>query len=149
MSGSEMRNKASPAATGGDTRQISTPDSPSGSISSPGNGDLVSITEDIEGKVVNLGSSGLVWVVVYSHSANRYYPHTNPANVDSDGRWISPSTVIGASDDVKNDFGIFAIIADDSTQQVFRQYFQTPERQGMEELPATINVIDRITVKRR
>jgi len=120
-------------------------------ITYPNDGSIVEIKEIIKGTSQRVTKEHTIWVVVYSHAVDRYYPQSNPAEVQANGKWFS-SSYIGIEEDVDKKFDIIAVVVNKEAQDVFNAYLTQAEREktytGFEKLPDVSTIYDRIEVTR-
>ncbi|HET54055.1 MAG TPA: hypothetical protein ENN33_02440 [Ignavibacteria bacterium] len=127
--------------------------SPTGvEITFPYDGATVEIREMILGTSQKIPEGQAIWIVVYPHVAGRYYPQNDPADVQTNGDWISLA-FIGIQEDVNRKFDIVAVLADESAQEAFNAYLTQAKGNktwpGFEKLPEGTAIYDRITVARK
>ena len=61
-------------------------------ITYPSDGATVEIREIVRGKSQNVPKEQAIWVVIYPHEVNRYYPQDYPADIQANGYghpWLS------------------------------------------------------------
>jgi hypothetical protein len=115
------------------------------------NGYRVDNIVDLEGTICKIETNQIVWVVVYSYSDEKFYPHPVPAKVDyKNGDWENLKTVVGVDYEKSGNFDIYSIIIDNNSpsHNSIRKYFALLERQGLTELPPS-NATDVVNVIRK
>lgn len=117
-------------------------------IVEPADGDTVDIEETIKGTSSRVPAGNVIWVAIYSHRDQKYYPHEYRAIVDSEGRWTSPDTPIGAGDDLGRTFEILVLLVDSTGMSDLEEYRRRLDRSGMDGLPSAVPH-DRVIVIRR
>lgn len=128
--------------------------SPEAAITYPDDGATVEIREMVRGTSQNIPERQVIWIVVYSQVAGRYYPQNYPADVQANGDWSSLA-FIGIKEDSgkKFKFDIIAVLADEKAQDTFNDYLiQAKDKEkweGLERLPEGALIYDRITVTRK
>jgi hypothetical protein len=113
--------------------------------------DMAQINENITGTAENIPDGYELWILVYPHEANKYYPQSQQANIQN-GNWSIP-VYIGVKDNVGDKFDIVAVLADKEARAEFTSYMIKCERidnwPGMDKIPAGAKEYDRIIVVRR
>lgn len=93
-----------------------------------------------------------IWMVIYSHSVNRFYPQNKPADMQVNGDWSS-RCFFGIKEDVGQKFDLIAILADKNTQQLFNEHLEESRNKeswpGLEKIPDNSEIYQRITVVRK
>lgn len=108
-------------------------------------------TEMIRGTSKRVPREHAIWVVVFPHEANLYYPQNSPANVQKTGDWTSLA-YIGIEKDVGRKFDIAAVVADKTAQDSFRAYLAGSIKKGwsgLEKLPEGAPIYDCVTATRK
>jgi len=118
-------------------------------IISHNEGTEVNPTETIEGQCKNIPSKAKIWVAVYSHNDQRYYPHLTNSTIENDGKWVASGISIGSSADSKKKFDIMLLLLNEKNVTEFQNYINNIDRHGLATLPQEIKIIKRITVTRR
>jgi hypothetical protein len=106
---------------------------------------------DIKGGSCKLASNQVIWVIVYSYSDSKFYPHPLSAEIDyGNGDWSNLKTVVGASYEKNEKFDIYSIVFESNspTHDTIRKYLALPERHGLQDLPP-YKTRDKITVFRK
>lgn len=120
-------------------------------ITYPNNGSIVEINEIVKGTSQDVPKEHAIWVVVYSHVDEHYYPQSNPAEVQIFGKWSS-SSYIGNEEDVGKKFDIIAVVVNKEAQDAFKAYFTQAWMEktypGFDKLPEGSTTYDRISVTR-
>jgi len=111
---------------------------PSLHISSPSNGDVVDMEEQITGIAKNIPEGSEVWVVI--RIGKIYYPQSD-FTIDKDGSWVCNARFGGVNDDGK-DFEIIVLFADRDANNEFMN------KGEFTSLPTGAKEYDRITVTR-
>lgn len=118
-------------------------------ITYPYDGATVEIRETVRGTSQKIPEGQAIWIVVYSHVVDRYYPQNNPADVQANGDWTS-LTYIGIEEDVNRKFDIIAVLADKRAQDAFNAYLKqakdTQTWSGLGRLLEGVTIYDRIIV---
>jgi len=121
-------------------------------ITYPYDGANVEIGENVRGTSQKIPEGHAIWIMVYPHVVDRYYPRNNPTDVQANGDWTS-LTYIGIEEDVNRKFDIIAVLADKRAQDAFNAYHKQSEDTetwpGLERLPEGAPIYDRITVTRK
>lgn len=105
--------------------------------------------ETMNGTAKYLPAGQRIWIVVYPHTAYKYYPQ-GEAYVKNE-RWSLPYPVrLGDPENVSVQFDVIAALANESAQEEFRTYLENQSNNGlwMRKLPNGTEVYDRITVTR-
>ncbi len=122
-------------------------------ITYPSDGANVEIREMARGTSQKIPEGQAIWIVVYTHVVDRYYPRDNHADVQANGDWASSLTYIGIEEDVNKKFDIIAVLADKRAQDAFNAYLKQSEDTetwpGLKRLPEGATIYDRITVTRK
>ena len=122
-------------------------------ITYPSDGANVEIREMGRGTSQKIPEGQAIWIVVYTHVVDRYYPRDNPADVQANGDWTSSLTYIGIEEDVNKKFDIIAVLADKMAQDAFNAYIEqakdTKKWTGLGKLIEGTTIYDRITVTRK
>ncbi len=118
-------------------------------ITYPDDGANVEIRENVQGTSEKIPKGHAIWIVVYPHLVDRYYPQNNSADVQANGDWTS-NTSIGIEEDVNRKFDIIAVLADKRAQDAFEAYIKqakdTKKWSGLGKLIEGTTIYDRITV---
>ncbi len=121
------------------------------SVKYPPNNSTVEIKEMIQGTSQRISKGQEIWIVVYPHITDRYYPQNGPADVEVGGEWAS-LTIIGVETDTSMKFDIIAVLADETAQDTFNDYLSKSQAdqswEGLEKLPSGAAIYDRVTVTR-
>lgn len=108
--------------------------------------------EVVRGTGRNVPPGQKIWVVVFVHEVGRYYPQNNPAQVNGDGTWVSPTT-FGVAKDKGDKFDALAVTVDAKGEAAFRDYLKTARDRndyaGFEQLPEGALTRDTVTVTRK
>jgi len=132
--------------------EIVGPRQPVVTITYPSDGAPVEIREMIQGTSERIPEGQLLWIIVYSQMAGRYYPQNDVGAVQANGDWSSLA-VIGIEEDVGRKFDIVAVLAGKEAQDAFNAYLAQSKDQkkwlGLERLPNGVAIYDRITVTRK
>lgn len=109
----------------------------------------VQIQERIEGTAKNVPEEKAVWIVVYPHTAVKYYP-IKEARIQNE-KWELPAQ-FGESKDTDTEFDIIALLANEQAQDEFATYLEECEQSkswpGIDELPEGVEIYDTVTVTR-
>ena len=121
-------------------------------ITYPYDGATVEIREMVRGTSQKIPEGQAIWIMVYPHVAGHYYPLNDPTDVQANGDWTSLA-YIGIEEDVNRKFDIIAVLADKKAQDAFNAYLtQAKDKKtwpGLERLPKSATIYDRITVTRK
>ncbi len=121
-------------------------------ITHPNDNASVEMREIVKGASQNITAELLIWIIVYPHEIDRFYPQDKPATIQAEGNWAS-STLIGVEDDVGKKFDIITVLADESVNKEFEDYLTEAVKvgvwQGLKVLPQGAVIYDRITVTRK
>ena len=121
-------------------------------IVSPAGGDSVGLPEVVRGTSRRIPQEQSIWLVVYSHAVNRYYPQNDPADVQQNGNWAS-ICYLGLDQDAGKKFDIIATLSNSAVRKEFRSYLDTAKEKqswpGLERLPESTVIYDRVTVVRK
>ncbi len=121
-------------------------------ITYPYDGANVEISETVRGTSEKIPEGHAIWIVVYPHLVDRYYPQNNSADVQANGDWTS-NTSIGIEEDVNRKFDIIAVLADKRAKAAFEAYIKqakdTKKWTGLGKLIEGTTIYDRITVTRK
>jgi len=127
---------------------VSVPTSTEISIIYPLNSSQVYMQETITGTAKNIPEGDVIWIIVDPHNG-KYYPQSDKVKIQS-GEWSTP-VGIGTKETVGN-FDIIVVLADQKAQDEFNNYFetcyQTNSWAGMDKIPNSAKVYDKITVTR-
>jgi hypothetical protein len=108
--------------------------------------------EVVRGTSKDVPAGQKLWVVVFVHEVSRYYPQNNPAKLNADGTWDSP-TAFGVAKDSGDKFDALAVTVDARAEAEFRSYLQTARDKndypGFELLPDGALTRDTVTVTRK
>ena len=128
------------------------PPPPEIEITYPHDNDTVEISETVEGTSQNIPEGQVIWIVVYPHPVDRYYPYNDPADIQVNGEWAS-LVVIGVEEDAGMKFDIIAVLADESAQDTFDAYLKQAEAtnnwSGLDAIPSGAVIYGRVTVTRK
>ena len=109
--------------------------------------------ENIGGIAKNIPDNYELWILVYSHQKEQYYPYAKI--VPQYDEWAIPVT-IGFEDDYWNQFDIVAVLADKKAQDRFNTYLNTITEneeniysQGIYLIPDGAKEYSRITLTRK
>jgi hypothetical protein len=121
-------------------------------ITDPAEGATVDLAQLVKGTSQRIPDNHLVWVVVFVHKVNRYYPQNQSADIQAGGDWASMSS-IGQPRDVGLKFDLIAVLADKDGQTAFNKYLvdarDRNDYAGLERLPNGATIYDRLSVTRR
>ena len=117
-------------------------------ITYPIDGAKVSINETIRGRSKNIPKNMMIWIIVYSYTSKKYFPNHNPAQIDNNGNWSSP-TIIGSTADDGKRFSISAYLIDENIRNKLEAEFNRLDFAGLEILPLNMQLYHRISVYRR
>jgi len=109
----------------------------------------VNQVETIRGGSRNIPKQQELWVVIYSHPDNLYYPHSTKAGIEINGDWRFKDVNIGASEDVNQVFDIIVVLANEEGQTKLKKYLGALDRSGLTQLPEGTKIYDRVEVRRR
>lgn len=104
----------------------------------------------VQGRAKYIPKKEVLWIIVYSHKANRYYPQANnPVIILENGDWTSQATIGG----VKERSDICAVLADEKAQTTLKNYIDLCEDTGVwpgiKILPEGTEIYDKVTVVRK
>jgi hypothetical protein len=112
----------------------------------------VAIEEISEGTSRNLPEGHKIWIVIFPHGTDRYYPQSIAASLQPNGEWSS-RTRIGNEEDVRKQFDVIAFLLDEGAQDTFELYakrsLEKNSWDGITALPGGAVAYDRVTVTRR
>lgn len=115
-------------------------------------GDSVIIDVMVKGTSKYIPKDHKIWMVIFSHPVNRFYPQNEPADMHVNGNWSS-RCYIGIKEDVEKRFDLLAILVDKDIQKNFMEYIKEAKDKedwsGLEEIPDNAKVYQRITVIRK
>ncbi len=124
---------------------------PSAKITYPLDGSTIGRNVTVQGTSQNLPGEQVIWVIVYVHSVNLYYPMSECAVTQTNGNWEC-FTTLGIQNDTGTKFDIIAVFANQTAQQTISNYLiEAKNRQsypGLEGLPLGTSVQDKITITR-
>lgn len=107
------------------------------------------IQERIEGTAKNVPEGKEVWIVIYPHTAVKYYP-IKEVSIQNE-KWELPAQ-FGESKDTDTEFDIIALLANEQAQDEFTTYLEECEKSkswpGIDELPEGVEIYDTVTVTR-
>lgn len=109
----------------------------------------VYINEDITGTAANIPSTSKLWIMVYSRTAQRYYPQHNSIEIQN-GIWSIPIGV-GSQNETGKKFDIVAVIANEKANNELKSYMDNCANgycMGLSDLPEGAVVKDSIEVTR-
>jgi hypothetical protein len=123
-------------------------------ITYPVDASSVSQNEAVSGVSKNIPTGQQIWVIVYAHEANQFYPISS-IDTQPNGNWSSIIT-IGEANDSGYSFDIIVALANQDAQNQINAYkiyaknnYSTNDSYpGMSELPSGLVTYDRITVTR-
>jgi PKD repeat protein len=132
------------------TKYITVSNGPVIKIAYPQNGATVHISETVTGTATNIPIGYKIWVLVYPHPANRYYPQSGKMTIQN-GKWSIP-VYIGVANNVGVKFDIIVVVANKQANDKFVSYIQTGKKTnnwpGMIGIPSGAKVYNKITVTR-
>ena len=121
-------------------------------ITYPSDGATVEIREIVRGTSQNIPKEQAIWVVIYPHEVNRYYPQDYPADIQANGYWSSLA-FFGSEKDTGKKFDVVVVLANKDAQDTFNAYLKKGKEEkswpGLERLPEGAVIYDRITVTRK
>jgi hypothetical protein len=124
--------------------------SPEVSFANPRDGSEVASQERVRGESFCISDDARLWLVVYSHEVDRYYPEALPPERDGD-EWALP-LYIGVEGDAGQRFDIVAVVVDDDADAQLDEYIRSGERSGSypgwDVLPPGFGEVGRVTVTR-
>lgn len=107
------------------------------------------IIETITGTAKNTPEGQTVWILIYPHTAHKYYP-INKLNIQN-GKWSLPAQ-FGENKDVGTKFDILAVLANKQAHGALNTYLQTciktNQWPGIVRLPSGVKTYAKVTVKR-
>ncbi len=119
-------------------------------IKYPTDNGIVQIRETIIGTAKNIPEGKHLWILIYPHSAYKYYPQY-PVNIESNGSWKLP-VQFGGEEHVGYKFDIYAVLADDNAQKELNKYIEESEKtkswNGIRVLPDGTKISTKLTVIR-
>jgi hypothetical protein len=124
-------------------------------ITNPQNEATISKSIDIEGTSKDISVGQDLWIMIYPHGANRYYPqdkHDLPIVTMANGDWSAQAN-IGSDADSGLEFKIFAVLADEKANKAIIDYLDQCKLNGswlgMEKLPDGAMLYDEVSVTRK
>lgn len=105
--------------------------------------------ENIQGTAKNIPDGQELWIVIYPHTALKYYP-INKADIQNE-KWELPAQ-FGESKDAGTEFDIIAVLADKQAQEAFKSYLETSADlgwPGISNLPEGAEEYAKVTVTRK
>lgn len=110
--------------------------------------------ENIGGIAKNIPDGYELWILVYSHEKEQYYPYTKV--VPEYNQWVIKPLIIGFKGDYVKSFDIIAVLADTAAQEEFNNYLNKAEEneeniysQGLYLIPDGAKEYSRVTLERR
>jgi|GEM_PF-2703934 len=120
------------------------------SITSPANNTQVGYNPTVTGKVGQIAKGQKLWVVVYAHQTNRYYPQSGCLTPQSNANWSCKAYLGTQSTSKGQKFDILAVLADQDANSAFVQYQsysqQAKTNTGLTQLPSGIVAQNQVTV---
>ena len=123
-------------------------------ITSPSDGDTVSMVEDLEGTSKDIPEGDELWIMVYPDGVNRYYPQDKrdlPIIPMANGDWTAKA-IIGCETDHGREFKLFAVLANETANAEILEYLdeciENGSWPGLEQLPDGAEIYDYVTVIR-
>ena len=91
-------------------------ETPSVEITVPENGSYAKAQTIVRGRSANLPEDMTLWIIVYEHRTDQYYPQRRPADIANNGDWSCPAKFGGAvyNVDEKFDAIVIGIIEEDT-----------------------------------
>lgn len=130
---------------------IAKPLAPKVEITYPINNATVELREIVKGTSQNIPDGQVLWILIYPHEINRYYPQNKSVEFQAQGNWASP-TLIGIENDVNKKFDIVAVLADEFADEILTNYLNEAAKMGiwlgLEILPEGALIHDRVTAIR-
>ena len=121
-------------------------------IREPYDGVKVDHTQMVKGTSANLPEGSVIWLVIYVHEVDRYFPHKSAVTMEAGGSWSS-ITFIGREDEAGLKVDILAVLADQSAQAEFESYNRAAGEaesfEGIAQLPEGSLTYQRITFERK
>jgi len=131
---------------------IHEPALPQARITSLSDQAYVNQVEIVQGISSDIPNGNVIWMIVFSKEVGRYYPLSDPLLIAGDGSW-SKKIYIGTDADSGKDFELILVLADQTLQKDFSTYIDDAREKGnwygLEKLPDSAIIFDRITVKRQ
>jgi PKD repeat protein len=107
------------------------------------------IVETIKGTAKNIPEGQTVWIVIYPHTAHKYYPINKPDI--QNGKWSLPAQ-FGEAKDTGTKFDTIAVLANKQANEVLSTYLDTciknQQWPGILKLPNGVKTFGKVTVKR-
>jgi hypothetical protein len=133
--------------------RVFVPPKPSLAITDPPGG-AVGVQVMVRGTYANLPDNATMWLLVYSHTSNRYYPQSNLVTRFETGGWQS-QILVGreGTQDAGQRFDIVAALADQDAHHQLLQYLEQAAKNGdysgLVDLPDRLQLYDQVTVTRQ
>jgi hypothetical protein len=124
-------------------------------ITNPQNGATIpQASIDVEGTSEGVSAGQALWIMVYPHGVNRYYPQDKrdlPIVMMANGDW-SGQAIVGSDTDSGLEFKLFAVLADENANKAIIDYLDECKASeswpGMEKLPEGAMPYDKVSVTR-
>lgn len=125
-------------------------------ITNPQNGATIpQASIDIEGTSKEILAGQALWIMVYPHGVNRYYPQDKrdlPIVMMANGDW-STQAIVGSNMDNGIEFKIFAVLADEKANKAIIDYLDASRASGswdgLVQLPDGATIYDKVSVTRK
>lgn len=125
-------------------------------ITNPQNGATIpQASIDVEGTSKEIPAGQTLWIMVYPHGVNRYYPQDQrdlPIVMMANGGW-SGQAIVGSDSDSGLEFKLFAVLADENANTAIIDYLDECKANGswpgMETLPEGAMPYDKVSVTRQ
>jgi hypothetical protein len=125
-------------------------------ITSPQNGATIpQASIDIEGTSTDIPAGQALWIMVYPHGVNRYYPQDKrdlPIVMMANGDW-SAQAIVGSDTDSGLEFKLFAVLADEKAIKAIIDYLDASRAKGswdgLVQLPDGATICDKVSVTRK
>ena len=118
-------------------------------ITFPSDSSLVNIKETVTGTAQNIPEGQKLWILVYSVTANKFYPQSGNVNIIN-GEWLL-TVGLGTKENIGETFKIIAVLADQESNEELMNYIYTGPSTGwpgMSSIPVGAKIVDEVTVTR-
>lgn len=125
---------------------------PGATIAYPKAGSAVEIEETVEGSSWRIPARTVLRLVVYSAEERLFFPQEELVSMSTNGEWTCQIS-IGIEEDVRRDFDIVVVYADQKAQDAFDAYSLTSKAskrwEGIKAMPKSAKELTRIQVNRK
>jgi hypothetical protein len=97
---------------------------PSVQIVDPASNSTVNPDTIVYGSASNVQSGQTLWLLLYDPVLRLYYPQAPPVTIQPNGKWTD-QLYIGSANDAGKEYGVTAVLADQSTNDFFLNYTNT------------------------